>query len=296
MIAQVVSVGLFVLVEANRAGRRPRPVLQPRADVGLHRVLARRATPLGALRRRLACPVPVARDRRRGRVGARARWASGAAARGLPGASRALARRRGAARRSPRSSCALLRSVEPTGAGVRDRALHLRRAVRDGAFGRDVRVRRGEGFAVAFAYFAGSRPLHVVNGAYPRALAVHGSGLRRTGARLDRGDRGDCSARSCSTATAGRPMAGPARERSKGRISISRPGIGELLVTGANVLGLIAAAWSSVSRSALRARSPACSSMPRATWRPSSCSHSSRSRSPTSSRTTSRSSSCRDSS
>ena len=62
------------------------------------------AAALGAVRRRVARAEPVARDRRRLRVGCAGGWAEAGAGRGVPRALRPLARRRARCSRSSRSS------------------------------------------------------------------------------------------------------------------------------------------------------------------------------------------------
>ncbi len=114
-----------------RGLRGHRPVPEPRADVGLRRLLAR---PPGAHRRlrvRLARPLALARARGRVRVAPRARRERGAASRRVPGPAGAVAGR-GRAARLRRHGARLLRSRKPPRAGVRDRALHVRCALRDG--------------------------------------------------------------------------------------------------------------------------------------------------------------------
>ena len=69
---QTVSVLLLVLVFLTALLGDERPVREPRADLGLRRLLARPAAALGAVRRRLAGAQPMARDRRRLRLDARA--------------------------------------------------------------------------------------------------------------------------------------------------------------------------------------------------------------------------------
>ena len=253
---------------------------------------------LGPLRRRLACPLPLARDRRRVRLGARARWARGAAARRLPRAARAVARRCRAAR-VHLARARLLRPREPPGAGVRDRAVHLCRALRDGGVRpRHVGASTAKAFAVVFALLRAASPRSSrVDGRDPRALAVHRAGRRRAGARARWRSSPCCSARSCSTATAGRRRGRTcgARRRAVHRRP-ARPSA-SCSSRSLSLGGLLAAVL--LVALAVRGRVRGCpldGQRARAGSTATSCSRSCRSRSSIWSRTTSRSSRCRASS
>ena len=114
----------------------------------------------------------------------------------------------------------LLGPGEPARARVRDRALLLRRALRDG----DVRPRRPGGDAArasrsCTAYLARMAPLHVERRPHPRALAVHRPRRRRAGARVGRLRRRDARLGRCSTASAGRRRGRTSSRASRARTS-----------------------------------------------------------------------------
>ena len=109
------------------------------------------------------------------------------------------------------------------------------------AFGRDVWVERGEGFAVAFAYFAKLAPFHVVDGQirvrWPftgLASAERVAGSTAVISVLLGSVMFDGYSRTARWQDLLASIEGPYLD--------DRPGVGELLVTGVNVLGLAAAA------------------------------------------------------
>jgi hypothetical protein len=108
------------------------------------------------------------------------------------------------------------------------------------SFGRDVWEERGEGFAVAFAYFARLAPLHAVDGRIRLRWPVTG---------LSVAERTPGSTAVLSVLLGSVMFDGYSRTARwqdwlasiEGPYLDGRPGVGELLVTGANVLGLIVA-------------------------------------------------------
>ena len=109
------------------------------------------------------------------------------------------------------------------------------------SFGRDSWEARGEGFAVAFSYFAGLAPLDRGRRQPAVALARHRGRETRGSARLDR---------RVSVLLGSVMFDGYSRtahwqdwlSRVEGPYLEKQPGIGELLVTGVNILGLVCAA------------------------------------------------------
>ena len=157
------------------------------------------------------------------------------------------------------------------------------------SFGRDCWCTRGEGFAVAFTYFAAIAPLHVADG------RLH---LRWPFAGLARSERVPGSVAVvavmlgsvCSTDTVGRPGGKTCREGRGAVPDRRRPELAELLVTGSNIVGLHhgrVARRSALRVASRRRRGPVDVNSPRALHREF-VSPSSRSRSCTSSPITSR--------
>jgi hypothetical protein len=109
------------------------------------------------------------------------------------------------------------------------------------AFGREPWVRSGEGFAVAFAYLARVAPVHVVDG----RLRVRWPLTGLAGAERVPGSTaviavllGSVLFDGYSRTTTWQDMLAEL----EGPYLVDRPGVGELLVTGANLAGLITAA------------------------------------------------------
>ena len=106
------------------------------------------------------------------------------------------------------------------------------------AFGRDTWVTRGEGFAVLFSYLARIAPLHVVEGRI---------GLRWPLTGLAGADRVPGTVAFLSVALGSVLFDGYSRTtrwqdlsaRVEGRYIVDRPGVGELVVTGLNLVGML---------------------------------------------------------
>ena len=163
VVVQTVSVLLFALVFATALLGDERPVQELRADVDLRHVLARPAAALGAARRRVARAQPVARDRRRLRLGAPApgrkpakvapyperlgRWPAAVAL--FAFVSLELAYKDPSAPLTLAWAIAVYTVVTLFGYAT---------------YGRETWHTRGEGFAVAFGYLARMAPLTVVEG------------------------------------------------------------------------------------------------------------------------------------
>ena len=229
---QALSVALFVLVWAAALARRHRPVPEPRADLGLRRLLARPAVALGRSSANVwRALIAVARARGRLRLAARARRARGEAARRLPGAPRPLAGR-GRALRVRRARARLRGPFQPARARVRDRALHVRR--RSSAWRRSAARRgsaHGEGFAVLFGFFARMAPLTARDG----RLRVRWPFTGLAGAEPVPGSLAFIAVMLGSVGFDGfsrtTTVAEPARRRRRRRSSSTGPALGELLVT-----------------------------------------------------------------
>ena len=155
------------------------------------------------------------------------------AARPLPGLRHVL--------RVRRARALLLEPGQSAGARVRDLALLLRGAVRDAR----VRARHLDG-----ARARGSRSSSPTSAGWRRsspARAGSGCACRSPGSRAPSTCRARCcswrprSARSGSTASAARSPGRTSSPGSRRRTSSTSPGTGELLVTGLNLLGLLAA-------------------------------------------------------
>ena len=177
----------------GRAVRQHRPLPEPRADLDLRDLLARCPGADRSARIRLARSLSLAGNRRPLRLAAGARRQRGEAPGRLPRALRAVAGR-GGAPRVHGDGARVLGPGEPARARVRDRALLLRRALRDGGVRpRDLAGERGG--------VRGHVPLPRADRAVPRAgrkdpaaLALHRprrgrtrpglGGVRRRDARL----------------------------------------------------------------------------------------------------------------
>jgi hypothetical protein len=109
------------------------------------------------------------------------------------------------------------------------------------SFGRNVWETRGEGFAVAFAFFARLAPLHVVDGRVRRRWPVAG---------LATAERVGGSTAVIAVLLGSVMFDGYSRTAQwqdllasiEGPYLVDQPGVGELLVTGMNVIGLAMAA------------------------------------------------------
>ena len=115
----------------DRADRRAVLGAEPRADLHLHRLLARPGAAAGAVRQRLARAQPVARDRERRRLALAAAGLGLDAAARLPAAARRLARR-GRSRLVRGARAHLRRACKSARARVGGGPLQLRDVVRDG--------------------------------------------------------------------------------------------------------------------------------------------------------------------
>ena len=185
--------------------RHDRSVREPRADLDLRHLLARRAGALAAVRERLAGAQPVAGDRRRRSSGCASSAAGGAPARRVPASGSAAGPAAVALFAFVALELAYYEPVQPAGARVRDRPLH--RMSRCSACSRSAarpgRARRGLRDA-ASATSPGSRRSTSATGGSGSAGRSRASPGAEHDAGLGRVHRGDARLGRASTASAAR--------------------------------------------------------------------------------------------